>query len=284
MEVVMKKLRFLHIPKTAGSTFRRILKHKYQGKGCFVFKGNNPLDRKRFADLSEGEKKNVALFLGHAPIISGVKEADEIPIITILRDPISRVKSFCQYVSEGKSGYLRNDFPPETFDLDEFLHSNNSELSNLQSRMLINYEKKGSQLLIDTLTLQEIEAKALYNLFNKISWYGLQEYFDESLVRFAIELGCKPPYYEYINRKNRKRLLKYEDRHIKKIVELNTIDISFYNAAKERFINSINTDEHYKQKYRTFKRNQKLVSPVMKLYGETARYVKRKHRAVFGVK
>lgn len=278
----MNKLRFLHIPKTAGSTFSRMLRNRHKGKGRFAFKGDNTADKERYSKLSSEEKNAIVLFSGHAPLVSGVKEADEVPIITILRDPVSRVKSFCQHVSEGKSSYLLERFPPETFNLDEFLSSHNSELSNLQSRMLINYEKRGSELLISILSPEEACAKALDNLFNKVTCYGLQEYFDESLVLFASKFGWKAPYYEFINKKNPKRLLEFEDRHIQKIMELNAIDIEVYRAAKERFDRIIESDEQFKAKFKKFKRNQKLASPMIRLYGETGRYVKRKYRAISG--
>ena len=277
----MDKLRFLHIPKTAGTTFSRILRNQYKGAPRFVFRGDNSLGVERFSELSRDEQKSIVLFSGHAPIISGVKEADEIPIITILRDPVSRVKSFCQYVSQGKSSYLLESFPPETFSLDEFLYSGNSELSNLQSRMLINYEKKGSVLIIGTLTSEEIITKALDNLFNKVACYGLQEYFDESLILFSNQFNWRTPYYEYRNRKDRKNLLKFEDRHIEKIKELNAIDIKFYKEAKERFVGVIESDEKYRKRCEDFKRIQKIASPMLKLYGDVGRYVKKKHRQIF---
>lgn len=278
----MDRLRFLHIPKTAGSTFSRILRNQYKGEGVFRFKGDNEADRKRFSSLTEEEQRSITLFTGHAPFISGVKEADEIPLITILRDPVSRVKSFCQYVSEGKSSYLLNKFPPETFTLDEFLYSNNSELSNLQSRMLINFERNDSGLVISTLAPEEIKAKALDNLFNKVACYGLQEYFDESLIRFSSMLKWSAPHYENMNKKNRKRLLKFEERHISRIVELNSIDIEFYEAAKERFLTAIESDERLQKKVEVFKRNQIVASPIIKAYGWSGRYIKQKYRLAFG--
>lgn len=278
----MEKIRFLHIPKTAGSTFARILRNQYRGKPRFVFTGDNKIDKERFSELSKVEKDSVGLFTGHAPIVSGIKEADEIPIITILRDPVSRVKSFCQYVSEGKSKYLLGMFPPERFDLDEFLYSGNSELSNLQSRMLINYEMGEKGLLISNLNQDEIKLMALDNLFNKLTCYGLQEKFDESLIHISRKFGWKTPYYEYRNRKDLKKLLKFEDRHINKIKELNEIDIAFYNEAKERLSAILDLDKEYKKAYEVFRRRQKIASPMLKLYGDTGRYVKKVFRLVFG--
>lgn len=278
----MDRVRFLHIPKTAGSTFSRILRNQYKGKPTFRFRGDYSEDQKRFSLLSDEEKSAITLFTGHAPIVTGVKEADEVDIITILRDPVSRVKSFCQHVSEGKTKYLLDRFPPASFDLDEFLCSDNSELSNLQSRMLINYEKNGSELLIKSMTPEQIKIKALENLTEKVTQYGLQEYFEESLILFAGKLGWRTPYYEYINRKDARCLLNFEKRHIEKIVELNAIDLEVYQSAKKIFENIVESEGEYKYQTERFRRNQKLASPLMKIYGEAGRYIKRKYRVITG--
>ncbi|VAW65104.1 hypothetical protein MNBD_GAMMA09-2903 [hydrothermal vent metagenome] len=95
----MNKLRFLHIPKTAGSIFSSILKKQCRGKPDFVFTGDNEQDIRDFWGTSLDEQKAIVLFTGHASILTGIPEADDITIITLLRDPVSLVKSFCQHVS-----------------------------------------------------------------------------------------------------------------------------------------------------------------------------------------
>lgn len=149
----MQPLRFLHIPKTAGTTLLSILRRQYFGKKSFAFTGDITSDTKRFEALSEHDKENVMLFTGHAPIVTGIEKADNATTVTFLRDPISRVKSFCQHVAEGKSPYLIDDFSSETFSLDNFLESGNEELSNLQTKMLI---CDGSYTLPDKMSDREI--------------------------------------------------------------------------------------------------------------------------------
>lgn len=275
----MNKLRFLHIPKTAGSTFSTILKKQYRGKPNFVFSGDNDLDREKFAELSTQEQNSIALFTGHAPILTGIPAADDIDIITILREPISRVKSFCQHVSEGKSPHLLATFPPESFTLDEFLHSGNTELSNLQSRMLINYEHHRAEPLVkDWSSSSEVLEQALNNLFCRLKCYGIQEYFDESLMLFADTLKWRMPFYNYRNKRNSKRLLNFERHHIEKIHELNAIDIDFYRAAKTEFLARIKLDSFDPKKLGAFKRNNKFVSPVLHFYGKVGSAVVRLFR------
>jgi Sulfotransferase family len=232
-------LRFLHIPKTAGGTFEQILMRQYRGKVFFSFYNESRADTERFQALTQKERQNIALFYGHVPITTGIREADEATIITFLRDPVARVKSFCQHVYEGKSSHLLQSFPPERFCLDEFLDSGDWELYNLQTKMLINRGRAGLPDLIDRLSASEAFERARKNLSEKIACFGLQEYFDESLVLFAAKFGWRTLYYDSVNRPNPARKLEFQEHHIKRIIELNAVDIELYKFAKEKFLNQI---------------------------------------------
>jgi hypothetical protein len=271
----LKRLRFVHIPKTAGSTFTTILHRQYRKNNIFIFHGDLASDKKRFEALSERERENVALFSGHAPVVTGIDEADNATMITILRNPISRVKSFCQHVSEGKSPYLIHDFPPESFNLDEFLESGNEELSNFQTRMLVDDNNSASLLSFESMSASEAIDVALDRLFHKISYFGLQEYFDESLIVFSSALNWKMPVYAAKNRKNTRKLLHFEERHLKRIAELNTIDMELYNIAREHFVRMLESASFDKEKLKRLRSiNNALgfyVTPVRERISQSAR-------------
>jgi len=143
-------------------------------------------------------------------------------------------------------------FPPETFSLDDFLESGNDELYNLQTKMLINRRDCASMSLLDDMSDREAISAAVDNLFNKISNFGIQEYFNESLIIFSIALNWKMPFYISTNKKNTKKTIKFEDRHLKRIAELNTIDMEVYRLAKEKFILSLNSAAFDKAKLKRF--------------------------------
>ena len=259
----MERLRFLHIPKTAGSTFTSILNRQYYGKKKFTFTGDLASNIKRFEALSKDEREKVVLFTGHAPIATGIREADDATIITFLRDPITRVKSFCQHVSEGKSTYLINDFPPNSFDLDHFLRSGINELSNLQTKMLINHGTWPPPPLDQHMSASEARDAALKNLFCKISYFGLQEYFDESLIIFSSALNWRMPFYASQNIKNISKLIEFEKRHLALISELNAIDIEVYKLAREQFIKTLHSIEFDKGKLKRFQAVNAFASPIL---------------------
>lgn len=232
----MEPLRFLHIPKTAGTTFTGLLRRQYSGKPHFFFTGDEQRDRERFKAISDSGEK-IALFTGHAPLFTGIRAADEASIITFLRDPVSRVISFCQHVYEAKTKYLRKEFPPESFNLDIFLRSGNHELFNMQTRFLIE-DKSAPAGRLDTMTPSAAKEAAFENLVSKVFRFGLQEYFDESLIIFADSLNWSLPLYASLNKKNTGRLLRFEKHHIDQITELNSIDIEIYETARKYFRNN----------------------------------------------
>ena len=258
----MRAVRFLHIPKTAGTTFSSILKRQYFGKKTFRFTANNKSDQNRYSALSAHDKAKIALYFGHAPFISGLDNADNAIIITFLRDPISRVKSFCQHVSEGKSPYLLNRFPPSTFDLDVFLDSGIIELENIQSRALIDRWENGSYIF-DSLSPEEAIDIALDVLFNKVSYYGLQEYFDESLIIFSSALGWKLPVYASKNKKKINKQIQFKERHLQKIAELNQIDIVLYKHAREHFMSMLSSSYFDEGRLKKLQAINKLGAPII---------------------
>ncbi len=224
----IEPLRFLHIPKTAGTTLTFVLRQRYAGSPHFHFSGNAVEDLKRYDALSDEVRKEIALFTGHAGIKTGIPPADDIPIITLLREPVARVKSFCQHVSEGKSPYLLDLFPPDAFDLDAFLCSGNGELYNLQTKLLLDRPIEG-------LSTSEAVDTALGNLLERITCFGIQEHFDESLALIAWTLGWKAPTYGSRNQRNSTRELRFDRSHLDRIIELNGADLELYERARQSF-------------------------------------------------
>jgi len=56
--------------------------------------------------------------------------------------------------------------------------------------------------LLKNPSSEELKNRAVENLFEKTECFGIQEYFDESLILFADTLGWSMPFYEYQNRKD----------------------------------------------------------------------------------
>jgi hypothetical protein len=76
------KIHFLHIPKTAGSTFDVCLFLQYLRpyllRQHFVFSGNIKADTKQINAMSSAARKRIAICTGHAPLMTGCEEFDAI--------------------------------------------------------------------------------------------------------------------------------------------------------------------------------------------------------------
>lgn len=229
------RLRFLHIPKTAGSTFTSILYRKYVRHQTFCFTGMPSQDMERFNSLSKKQQQEIQLFIGHAPIITGIEAADRAPTITFFRNPIERVKSFCQHVYEGKSPHLVARFPPQSFCLDDFLQSDVPDLSNLQTKMLINSLECAAPNYLQTMTEHQALDLAKCNLASKIDCFGIQEFFDASILQMAQRFGWRLPIYASKNTKQNNRNLIFAEHHLQWIRQANHLDIQLYQYAKQKW-------------------------------------------------
>ncbi len=261
-------LRFLQIPKCGGTTLNTILHRQYLLKKRFLFTGNHLQDKKRYEQLPEKEKQSIVLFTGHAPITTGIEEADNAVLFTMLREPVSRVLSFCRHVAEGKSPYLRQEQSTQVrpFDLDAFLQGGNCELSNLQTKMLINTESCADPSLLDSMTPAEALDAASENLFNTIDAFGIQELFDESLLLFSRRYTWKLPFYTRRNIKGSEDRFHIENRHLEMIQELNTIDADLYARARKRFIETMRVRFPKEAPVRRFTFiNENIAGPVIKM-------------------
>ena len=225
-------VRFLHIPKCGGSTFSYILNREYRNGLRFAFSGNAEQDRERYEALRLNARDSCVLYRGHAPIETGIEAVDDALTITMFRDPVRRVKSFCQHVSEGKSPHLVGRFPPSSFNLDEFLESGLGELSNLQVKMMINCGSCEDSTRLNQLGGEVVDV-AIKHLHERVAIFGLLEKYDESLIQFADFLGWGLPVYAKRNVQDQKRLLVFEPRHIQQIEALNVADKALYEHASE---------------------------------------------------
>lgn len=229
------KIRFLHIPKTAGSTFDECLFVQYLGSWLlrrqFVFSGNLEADQQRYQKLSPAARSRIVICTGHAPRLTACAELDALPTITLLRHPVERVKSLCQHISEGKSVKINGNRAGD-FDLDELLESGRIQLNNFQSRMLLG--RQGFRLPRGSNT--SLATRATEVLASELRCFGLTEDFDRSLLLFRQVLGWrKLPVYRSRNRKNPRALLSFQQRHLDRIEQLNTIDIELYDKARALF-------------------------------------------------
>ncbi len=225
----MEKLRFLHIPKTAGASLTALLKRIYGGPACcFIFTGNFQADLRRYTE--HPRKSEIRFVGGHAPFRTGIAEIDRLPAITLLRHPVERVKSYCQHVYEGKSPELSDRFPPERFCLDEFLASGEPQLDNLQVRMLTGHYVGP----IDASNQAVLVRRAIEVVEGELAGFGLTEQFDQSVLLWKLTFDWPPPTFLRLNSR-RGPAMRFTSEQVERIISLNRADLELYDAAAATF-------------------------------------------------
>ena len=240
---------FIHIPKTAGTTMRTVIRTSEPGErnrrpGANVFRGgggSNPKTLEKLRD--EPQKLNldfVRVLHGHQPFgISGYLERAfpqrEFRYFTFVRDPVERSLSHYfevvrrpRRVVDGGPVVRMAPLPPDTtFDGAVelgYLHD------NVHTRML-----SGTADPFGTVTAELLE-QAKRNLRDRFALVGLTERLDESLVLAKQRLGFR----NILVRSRRVNTRRPRGRDVPEELRAaaerhNQYDIELYHFARELF-------------------------------------------------
>jgi len=229
-----ERVAFIHIPKTAGSTFVSILHKIYPREKRFKISAGNSLPAsfqyevaaKSVEKLDWEIVKKIQLLYGHMPFVINNKTKD-FKFITILRDPIERVISDYYYVKSTPANPLH--LLVKDFTLIQYITNKRSlHLDNLQTRLLsgrINGK------------LKEIDLKiAIENLNTRFVAVGITEYFELSLILFKKQLKWHTlP--DFVNQNTGKSKPKSLNDHESEVVkQYNQFDRKLYDFYLKKFL------------------------------------------------
>src|SRR5947209_2429097 len=109
---------FLHVPKTGGTTFRKILERSYSGEAVLTLKGADyTADFENFANSAESERRRYRLIQGHLYFGFHDLVPGDSSYVVWLRDPIARALSFYAHVTTHSDHYLHQRVIDERLDL-----------------------------------------------------------------------------------------------------------------------------------------------------------------------
>jgi len=213
VKVKTDKIFFVHIPKTAGTSFRNGLEKEFGFKNSFFDYGLNSAEtsdiireviykEKDFLELKEYFKKQKNIFLsGHVPVAKYMNIFDTLSVVSFVREPVSQVISHFVHFKT-KHNYEKT--------IEEFIEEKRSQ--NIQSRLL--------------------GAKPL-ELFGFI---GLTEEYDTSIkiINHYFNTDIKV-FKSNTNKQSNKFKESLSDKIIERIKEVNKKDIELYKKVKKLF-------------------------------------------------
>ncbi len=210
---------FVHIPKTAGSTVRSILRKQYdENEICF---GNNEEVTSRLQTMCEKDLEKIKCFHGHFHY--GIHQyLSNKPYVyyTMLRDPIEHVISEYFYVLRKPNNFAYEKVKDMSFE--EFICTEEfkDRTSNRQTFFISGGQENNLFLAKENL--------------EKFSIIGITEMFDESLFLIGKELGWKDISYRKKNVTKKRPQIDEFPKHVKEIIEENNqFDMELYRYAKE---------------------------------------------------
>ena len=230
MPTVKKQFMFLHIPKTAGTTFVLTLTRHFNGKkklAQYYYTSFNNFPKHTPEYLNRYD-----LSYGHVPLNTDLKVERGIDYFTFLRNPRDRILSSYKYVKGDGEHVIKERINIKDYSLKDFLKQTRlKNFDNLMVRYLSgNFDKEYMTVNDDDLQL------AIKNLDTHFSVFGLTEYFDESLVLLAHHLGWSPLFYLKENSSSYKIDAKELDEETERLIlACNKYDEVLYQHALSRF-------------------------------------------------
>ena len=251
---------FPHIPKTGGTTLDYVIAKNY--KIDFVYRANASSIEHNLASLYK--KHNVfkihRVMMGHIELSDYIYQLLERPRLVqfvLLRDPVSRVVSYYDYVRTGPNHPKHNI--AKDMSLKEFVSSpqiddvRNGQTYRILGWLKDNYWQQQNYSESDVLNMVKDQMLKRYSLF------GLTEQYDQFLLMAHQLLGWQDIYYERKNKSRQKTDKSTIDESTLQLIrEQNSIDCALYDFAKTRLNKryaELGLDDERIQLFRTCNQN-----------------------------
>lgn len=227
---------FVHIPKTAGSTFSTILARHYSRHTISTYSVDAVRDLIGYPETMRAEAH---LLQGHFSYGVHGYLPNPAKYITFLRDPVDRVISLYYFGLERPAVYYHQRLVEEGLSLAEFVKEGiTEETSNFQVRAIAGIVQPGPEVFppLDETTLP----LAKQRLAADFTAFGLTERFDESLVLFCRALrwslwSGKLAYQRQNVTAKRKAVAEIAPETIELIRRHNALDLELYDYARRLF-------------------------------------------------
>jgi hypothetical protein len=218
-----KKLVFIHIPKTAGTSLRLLLESNYKETERRAIYSHQDLDEQLASALNDPKVKCI---YGHFPLRPIIAESNA-TVVTLFREPIARSMShynhYSKRMNEKHAQLMEGIDSPEDFT--KLVQSNNRQTAFMSGYL------NQKEFLED----KDVLEKALAN-FDRLDAVGFTEHYAASIAYFGEQFGWKNTLVEHHNSGGEKKEVA-----AKAVWEsMNEYDLPLYDQAIERFAGILN--------------------------------------------
>lgn len=223
----MSLVLFMHLPRTAGTTFVQILERQYGPNG--VLRAYDVAPGAAWRALPDERRSEIRAVVGHFAYGAHEGLPPGSRYLSFLRDPVERVVSHYRYVRAQPDHYLHESATGLT--LAEYVEScGANEPNNDQTRLWAGAEHGACSPELLPVAKANLEGAVI----------GLTAEFDASVMLIRRLLGWRLPLYVPRNAAGRRSPVPGLDADVRELIlARNALDLELYAFAAERFENRV---------------------------------------------
>ena len=235
---------FLHIPKTAGTSFQRMLYQIFPQKEIFPNMADlhrnqrQYLNFKQIKEYPEQKLHDIRLLMGHWPAVAAQKMPAGSQILTFLREPMSRTFSDINH---------KHPITPhlQQLDVNEAVHKMRNALFNVQTRYLADLELGDTPYHNNFRKIDEQGLQQAKDQLEACAFFGIKERFEESVALAERTFGWKFKQPKRVNLAKNRLSDQLSEGSISFIKKHMAFDFELYQFALELFEKRLKKVSHF---------------------------------------